>query len=57
MVRGAAKARVQPAELGVPPAWAVLYVLRAISAQRVWTCEGLSVAIVLWVVQLLFGAA
>ena len=40
-----------------PPAWSVLYVLMAIAAWRVWKRDGLSAAIVLWVVQLLFNAA
>jgi translocator protein len=40
-----------------PPAWSVLYVLMTIAAWRVWIREGLSAAIVLWVVQLLFNAA
>ncbi|RAS29820.1 TspO/MBR family protein [Paraburkholderia bryophila] len=40
-----------------PPAWSVLYVLMAIAAWRVWKRDGLSAAIVLWAVQLLFNAA
>ncbi|MGF6964061.1 benzodiazapine receptor [Paraburkholderia sp. WC7.3g] len=40
-----------------PPVWTVLYVLMAFSAWRVWKRDGLTAAIVLWVVQLLFNAA
>lgn len=40
-----------------PPAWSVLYVLMAIAAWRVWKRDGLSAAIALWAVQLLFNAA
>lgn len=40
-----------------PPVWAMLYVLMAIAAWRVWKRENRAVAIVLWVVQLLFNAA
>jgi translocator protein len=40
-----------------PPVWTVLYVLMAVSAWRVWKRDGLTAAIVLWVVQLLFNAA
>jgi translocator protein len=40
-----------------PPAWSVLYVLMAVAAWRVWTRDGLSAALVLWGVQLVFNAA
>lgn len=40
-----------------PPAWTLLYVLMAIAAWRVWTRHGMSAAIVLWGVQLVFNAA
>lgn len=39
-----------------PVAWALLYVLMAYAAWRVWDLAGLSLALGLWVVQLVFNA-
>jgi tryptophan-rich sensory protein len=54
---GLQKPPFNPPNWVFPPAWTVLYVLMAISAWRVWKRDGLSAAIVLWTVQLLFNAA
>ncbi|ACD21094.1 TspO/MBR family protein [Paraburkholderia phytofirmans] len=51
------KPAFNPPDWVFPPAWSVLYVLMAIAAWRVWKRDGLSAAIVLWLVQLLFNAA
>ncbi|WP_240162795.1 TspO/MBR family protein [Paraburkholderia sp. Cy-641] len=57
LVRGTAKPAFNPPNWVFPPVWSVLYVLMAFSAWRVWKRDGLSAAIVLWVVQLVFNAA
>jgi tryptophan-rich sensory protein len=51
------KPAFNPPDWVFPPAWSVLYVLMAVAAWRVWKRDGLSAAIVLWLVQLLFNAA
>ncbi|PRX27891.1 TspO/MBR related protein [Paraburkholderia sp. BL18I3N2] len=51
------KPAFNPPDWVFPPAWSMLYVLMAIAAWRVWKRDGLSAAIVLWLVQLLFNAA
>jgi len=51
------KPAFNPPDWVFPPAWSALYVLMAIAAWRVWKRDGLSAAIVLWLVQLLFNAA
>ncbi|MGF6773831.1 benzodiazapine receptor [Paraburkholderia sp. GAS199] len=54
---GLQKPAFNPPNWVFPPAWTVLYVLMAVAAWRVWIRSGLTAAIVLWVVQLLFNAA
>jgi translocator protein len=51
------KPAFNPPDWVFPPAWTVLYVLMSIAAWRVWTRDGASAPIVLWVVQLFFNAA
>ncbi|EDZ99059.1 TspO and MBR like protein [Burkholderia sp. H160] len=54
---GLQKPAFNPPNWVFPPVWTVLYVLMAFSAWRVWKRNGLTAAIVLWAVQLLFNAA
>jgi benzodiazapine receptor len=39
------------------PAWSVLYVMIAIAGWRVWSAAGLSAALVIWALNLIFNAA
>ncbi|MFT4068257.1 TspO/MBR family protein [Paraburkholderia sp.] len=54
---GLQKPAFNPPNWVFPPVWTVLYVLMAFSAWRVWKHDGLTAAIILWVVQLVFNAA